>query len=299
MKKKGILSALMLAIVTALLILPSCSREDDGTISETDLALAQDEAYADALYNEVDNMVIETITTLDVNAYSVSSLKSTSDEEPCFTVTVDHPDSTRFPKIVTIDYGEGCTIVFRDDTITRKGQIIITVTDRWFMEGAQHIVTFNNFYLNDAKIEGTRIITNLGLNDLLHLEHSITLEGGKVTFPDETFMSRDAEHVREWIRHFNPQLDTVKITGSATGINLLGEEYNRVITEPLVLVHCPDYRWRWVIVDGTMEISNSVTGSTTIDYQSDGCDGTIVVNKNGYRHNYQFRYNHRHHKGGR
>ena len=121
---------------------------------------------------------------------------------------------------------------------------------------------------------------------------------GKIVFNDTTWMTREADHIREWIRSATPQNDTVIITGSAHGINVLGQEYSRNITEPLVLVHCQDYKWRWVIVDGTVEITNSVTGASTIDYSAEGCDGTVIVNKNGYRHNYEFRYNHRHHKHG-
>ena len=298
MKAKKNILGLMLAALTALFIVQSCSREDDGSISETDLALAQDEAYADAVYTEIDNMVVSEITTLDGNAYMPSGLKSTDDEEPCFSVTVDHPDSTHFPKVIMLDYGDGCTIIFRDDTITRKGQIIITITDRWFMPGAEHIVTFNNFYFNDVKVEGTRTITNLGLNDEDNLEMGIVLAGGKIIFNDTTWMTREADHIREWIRYRTPQNDTVIITGSAHGINVLGQDYSRSITEPLVLVHCREYKWRWVIVDGTVEITNSVTGTSTIDYSAEGCDGTVIVNKNGYRHNYEFRYNHRHHKHG-
>jgi hypothetical protein len=45
-------------------------------------------------------------------------------------------------------------------------------------------------------------------------------------------------------------------------------------------------------------MSNSVRGNTTIDYTGSGCDGTVIVNKNGYRHNYDFKYNHSKNKGG-
>lgn len=297
--KKGFLGLLITAVF-ATAFMQSCSKEDTGSMSATDLALAQDEAYTDALYEEVDNMVVDEITTLDGNAYSTMGMKSTSNEDICYTVTVDHPDSTQFPKVVTLDYGEGCTVIFRNDTITRKGKIIITLSDRWFVPGAKHIVTLDNFYLNGVKIEGTRTITNLGLNNANHLEMGIKLEGGKVTFNDSTWITREADHVREWLRHYHPQNDTLKITGSANGLNVRGETYSRVITSPLVLVHCQDYNWRWVIVAGTVDITNSVTGNTSIDYSAQGCDGTVIINKNGYHHNYQFKYNHQgHHMGGR
>jgi hypothetical protein len=296
MKKRFL--GLLIAAALGIYFVQSCSNEDRGSISETDFALAQDEAYADALYEEVDNMVADEITALDGNAYSPMGMKSTAGNDICFTVTVDHPDSTQFPKVVTIDYGEGCMVVFNNDTITRKGQIIITLTNRWFMPGAEHVVTFNGFYLNGVKIEGTRTITNMGLNDKHHLEMSIMLENGKLTFNDSTFITREANHVREWIRHYQPQNDTLKITGSASGLNVLGQTYSRVITEPLVLVHCQDYHWRWVIVAGTVEITNSTTGITTIDYKAEGCDGTVMVSKNGNHQNYGFNYNHRHQRGG-
>jgi hypothetical protein len=284
-----------IAVIAVSLSLHSCSKSDDGSISEADLSLAQDEVYADALYEEVDNMVAAELISLDENGYSSLGLKSTEDDI-CRTVTVDHPDSTSFPKVITIDYGDGCTMIFRDDTLTRKGQVIITLTNRWFIPGAEHIVTFNEFYINDVKIEGTKTVTNLGLNDENHFEMSIVLEGGKITFNDTAFMTREANHLREWIFASNPQNDTVLVTGTATGLNVLGDTYSRVIVEPLVLVHCDATRWRWVIVDGLVEITNSSSGTTTIDYTADGCDGTLIVNKNGYRHNYQFRFHHRNHR---
>ena len=144
---------------------------------------------------------MDEITTLDANAYSTLSLKSISDEDPCYTVDVDFPDSTRFPKVVTIDFGDGCTTVFRNDTITRKGIIQITVTDRWFMEGAQHIVTFIDFSINDVALKGTKTITNKGFNDAGNLEIEFKLENGAVVFADSATFTLDAEYLKEWIRN--------------------------------------------------------------------------------------------------
>ncbi len=287
-------------LISAALILPglqSCSKDDSVNISETELMLAQDDALANALFEEVDNTVIDEVSRLDANGYSTFELKSTTDEDPCYTVTVDFPDSTRFPKVITIDYSEGCTMIFRNDTITRSGKIIITVTGRWFEQGAEHIVTFDNFLFNGVGIEGTRTITNEGLNEKGHLLISVKLEDGLIAFSKSEIMTLEADYLREWIRYRTPMLDTMIITGGASGVNIQGENFSRTIVEPLILVHCREYRWRWVIVDGTVEISNSATGITSIDYSAEGCEGTVIINKNGYRHNYPFKYNHRHHHG--
>jgi hypothetical protein len=288
MKTGKSIVGLMLAVTVGILLTQSCSKDNTGTLTSNDLTAAQDDAYASALEQDVDNTVISNVTSLDANSYSPVGMKSTDGDGSCVNITVSHPDSTHFPKVITLDYGDGCTTIFNGDTITRKGQIVITLTNRWFVAGAQQIVTFNNFFINDVQIEGTKTITNKGLNNKNHLEMEFQLENGKITFNDTAYITRNADHIWEWIRSWNPLTDTISITGSANGINVKGQNYERLITSPLILVHCPEYHWRWVIVAGTVQITNSETGVTTLDYSSSGCDGTVVINKNGIRHNYQF-----------
>jgi hypothetical protein len=289
----------MLSVAVGVLFIPSCSKDNSGNISSKDVTSAQDEIYANALYEEVDNTVVSNVSTLSGMGFTTLNMKSaTCDSNDCMRITVDHPDTVSFPKVVTLDFGEGCTRIFKGDTIEFKGQIIVTVTDHWFMKNSQHIVTFNNFYINGVKLEGTRTITNLGLNAKNHLELGIVLTGGKITFNDTAFLTRESNHVRELISSHNPMNDTVLVTGSAHGINIQGEQYERIITTPLVLVRCQDVQWRWVIVKGTIQITNSVSGVSTIDYTSTGCEGSVVLNKNGMHLNMPFlfrHHNHRHH----
>jgi len=298
MKTKNTMFGLMLVAAMAIPFLQSCSKTDDGVISETDLGLAQDETYADALYEDVDNLVSDEMGDLDAAGYNPAALKATQDDI-CRTITVDHPDSTWFPKVVTIDFGDGCTNVYNGDTITRVGKIIVTVTGRWYVTGSSHTVTFDDYYVNQVKIEGTRTITNLGVNERNNMELGIVLEDGKIIFSDTAFMTREADHVREWIRGSVPMNNTIIITGYAEGTNILGEDYSRLITEPLVMVRCMNYVMRWGIVDGTIEITNSVRGITTIEYNSDGCNRDIAITKNGIRHSYPFRFRFRSGRGNR
>jgi hypothetical protein len=286
MKKIKILTGFASLIIIVILSLHSCTK-DQGAISETDLSLAKDEAYTDALFQELDNLVTTEMTNLDGNGYV--SLKTAV----CYTVTVDHPDSTIFPKVITIDFGDGCSTVFNGDTITRSGKIIVTNTGRWFIPGAEHIVTFQDFYFNGIKVEGTRTVVNEGLNEKNHLETSITLEDGKLTFPDETWISRNAYHLRELARHQDPLKDTIWITGSADGVNKKGEEYVHEIIEPLVMVHCQGFNNRWMIADGKIQITNSVRGSLVIDYSDSACTGNVTIIKDGDSFTYQFRYRNR------
>ncbi|MBN2482371.1 MAG: hypothetical protein JXB19_11560 [Bacteroidales bacterium] len=288
MKTKSLFSTLLFAVAGTAVMFNACSK-DDERITETDITLAQDEVYIDALYNEVDNLAENAVRTIDLNDYRSAMMKST-DETPCVVITVDRPDDLMFPKIITIDYGEGCSVIFRDDTITYRGQIIITVTERFMIQGAQRIVTFNDFYINGAKIEGIRTITNLGLNDEGHHETAVRLENGKITFADGSWISRDTEILREWIRKEDWIEDTIYITGSSYGTNALGEQYVREISEPVMMIHCYEYHYRWVRVAGTVTVTNSQRGVFTIDFGDGTCEGALTMNKFGERHNLRFRY---------
>jgi hypothetical protein len=293
---KNIFVVMLLAFI-GILVVPSCSKDKSGSISSKDVASAQDEVFADALYEEVDNTVVSNITALDLAGFSNVSMKSTHhDSDDCMMITVDHPDSVSFPKVATLDFGEGCTRIFENDTINLKGQIIVTITDRWFLEGSQHIITFNNFYINGVKLEGTRTITNKGLNVRNHFELGIILTSGKVIFNDTAILTRESNHVREWIRGHNPMNDTILVTGTASGVNISGEQYERIITTPLVLVRCQEVQWRWAIIKGSVQITNSATGVSTIDYSSSGCEGSVVLSKDGIHMNMPFRYKHHNHR---
>lgn len=276
----------------------SCSK-DEGSISDTDLALAQDEAYADALYDEVDNITGTEISTLDENNYSPENLKSTGDWI-CATITVDHPDLITFPKHITIDYGEGCSVVFNGDTITRTGKILVTLSDRWYVEGATQTVTFENFTFNGVKVEGTRILTNLGLNAKNHFELGVVLQNGKLTFNDTAWMSRECNQVREWALHLNPLNDSIIVSGTASGTNILGEDYERVITDPIVFGRCTQYTYQWGVLSGAVQVSNSERGTFTIEHSGDGCSSEVNITKNGHTYNYTFKYiyNYRKSKNG-
>lgn len=283
MRKINLFAASGLFLIASAFIFQSCSQEENE-ISADDIAFAQDEAFADALFQETDNMVSAELVTLDGSGYIPFK------DGACYTVTVDHPDSTTFPKVVTINFGDGCTTVFNGDTIVRSGKIIVTNTGRWFVPGSQHIVTFDEYYFNGVKVEGTRTVENEGINQEGHIETSITLDAGKLTFEDETWITRDASHLREWARYPDPLQDTVWVTGSASGTNRAGEEYSRDIIEPLVMVRCSEYNHRWIAAGGKIEVTNSVRGTIVIDYTGSDCTGAVKIRKDGNEYTYHFRF---------
>ena len=98
---------------------------------------------------------------------------------PCATITVTPNDST-YPKTITIDFGPiGCLCA---DGKYRRGAIVIHLTAPIRRPGAVMTITFVDFYLNRAHIEGTKIVSNLSENG--NIKFTVQVVGGKVTFPN-------------------------------------------------------------------------------------------------------------------
>jgi hypothetical protein len=94
----------------------------------------------------------------------------------CATITVTPNDST-YPKTITIDFGDGCLCA---DGKFRKGAIIIHLTGPIRRSGSVATITFRDFYLNRAHIEGTKTISNLSENGDVKFTVQVV---GKLTFP--------------------------------------------------------------------------------------------------------------------
>jgi hypothetical protein len=290
MKKNRFFYGLLFPLSFGILLFASCERDKDR-LSDEVITLAETEAINNAIFEEIDGSVESIMATLDLNEYSASSVKSTY-ADACPVVTVDHPDTTYFPKIVAIDYGDGCSMVFNNDTITRKGKIIISVTNRYFVNGAKRVITFEDFYINDVKVEGTRTITNLGLNENGHFTFGIKLENGKITFNDGKFVTCQSERVREWARLSDWSKDTLYITGWVNGTNINGDNYTCEIDEPLVLIHCLVFNRRWTIVDGSLVITIGNESPIVIDYGDGTCDRTMEISKDRKSRSVEFHYRH-------
>ncbi len=304
MKRKNLIRSIVLAVLAVLFVV-ACEKSDTrvNSLSAEDIVLAQDDATADDIYTEIDVSVLEKLRDLENSDFQVVSQKSGTDDFPCLLITVDYPDTTRFPKVITLDYGDSCTVIFHNDTVTKKGKIIVTLTDKFFVIGAQHIVTFDNFYVNDIKIEGVLTTTYNGLNDAQLFEYDVKLEGGKLIYYDEMAdlrleYTREADLIKEWYRAPIPVEDSIYLIGSMWGVNVIGDNYTCAITDKLVLAHCPDYGRRWVIVNGQI-ICTVGDEERIIDYSNGGCDGTADIRGDGERHRIRIRehYRNRHHTG--
>lgn len=262
-------------IFAGIFLFISCEKNDEK-ISSQDIEIADDDAVVTLMFDQAFTEADMALEQLEYNWKHPSGLKSVLDT--CPIIYVDHNDSTYWPKTVTIDFGsEGCEGPFGN---IRQGMITINITDRYLKPGSVRIVTFNNFYINGYKVEGTKTVINEGWNDDGFMYFTAELTGGKVVTPAGKVITHQFSRTRTWIEGELTKRwrwdDKYLIEGVATGVNRFGKAYTRTITTPLTLaVSC-----RWII-SGTVEIQPEDHAMILLDYGNGECDDIATITING------------------
>jgi len=265
----------------------SCQK-DSSSVEQASLNIADDDAVTDEIFEDVFNTADNATIILDQIAKSTDSKSMSVLTDSCPSITITQPETGTWPKIVTIDYGSECSGFYES---TRKGKIIIEVTGPRLEAGTKRTVTFENYYFNDIKVEGTKVIENIGYNENQNLVFSVILTNGKLTLPDGKFIERSFEHQREWIAGLltkNIWDDECLITGVANGTTIEGITYTNTITTAL--------HWKRVcffIVSGVVKIEREGKESVELDYGSGECDAKAVVRKGGESREILLRHKHR------
>lgn len=266
----------VLLFILSAAIIPFISCTKDSTPLETaSVELVDDNAVSDVAFDDIFSTV-DNATQILENALGKGYTKSTGVvlADSCPVVTVDNLASAVWPKVITINYGEGCTGYYGS---SRKGKIIITVTARRNTVNSLRTVTFDNYYFNGIKVEGVKEIKNLGPNSNQNIEFSVKLTGGKLTLPDGKTIERALDHKREWIAGFTTKNiwdDECLITGTATGKNINGVAYTNTIT---TAVH-----WERVCefpVAGVIKFEREGVKAVELDYGQGDCDAIATLKR--------------------
>lgn len=268
MKRVRIIIALLIAFGFV-----ACNDEEfnedtiDAQVAEADISSEQS---ADATYEEIDDIVEEGILIAPDNG-RVEMGRG----ESLRCAEVSHDAENKIIEIVFDGTCEGA------GGHVKKGKIIITYSDRRYVPGAFRSVTFEDFFFDSVQVEGKRTITNVSESIESALMFNIKTEGGKLSFPDGTFISREADHTRTWERAESPARDVVRLTGSASGTRRDGVSYTSEITTELVFqASCIASGTAKVPVSGVKEI-NWDENSLVVDFGDGSCDNIATVTLNG------------------
>lgn len=281
------------AIASLFLVSLVACNEDDTGLSAVDATNLQNEAATDAYFEDADDLSTLAVwaddaTTggrVDETARRISNIGDLRFSCAEVTITPDEASTPENPSgMITIDFGTGCTDVRGDE---RKGKIIITYAGRRFSSGSTRTVAFEDYYINDVKLEGLRNVTNLSGTTDDRPVFQIEVVGGKVTWPDGTTATREVRRIREWIRAANPQQDQWIVSQpedasfAAAGTSREGRSYQVNITEPLVYKReCAIASRSMIAVEGVKELI--VDGKQmVVDYGDGSCDKTVTITVDG------------------
>jgi hypothetical protein len=265
----------LMIVSIAIMSFISCQK-DTSTVEQASVNIADDDAVSDAVFEDIYSTTDNAEIILDELSKSGASKSMSLLADSCPSITIAQPETGIWPKTVTVDFGEGCTGLYDN---SRSGKIIIVITGPRLEVGSTRTVTFENYYFNGIKVEGTKVVENTGYNSNQNLVFSVTLTGGKLTLPDGKFIERSFVHQREWIAGLltrNIWDDECLVTGTATGTTLEGVVYNNTITTAL--------HWKRVcffIVSGVVKIEREGKPDVEINFGTGECDAKAIVTRGG------------------
>ena len=263
------------AIACAALLFSSCKK--DSSSKDSDTESAENNALAESSFNDVTTISDQAAVSGSVNMrVAAADREDGSLGSGCATVSVD---TVSVPHIITIDFGT--TNCVCNDGRSRRGKIILSYTGRYKEAGTVISISFNNYFVNDNQLTGTKKITNLGLNTAGNLVYKIEVNGQVIKANNGGTVTWVSTRQREWIAGAGTPLvlsdDVYSITGNATGTNANGKTYTITITKALIRkMSC-----RW-FESGTLEVTPEGKPTRTLDYGNTGCDANATVTILGY-----------------
>ncbi len=253
------------------------SCDDENRLTLKDAQDITEDALTDAYFEDADDMSGIAMQSDNATAGGATSpgarqINISDSRFNCAGIVVDlvmSPNSTVQVPVgtITINFGAACTDAKGN---VRSGKIIINFNGRRFQPGSTVVWTTDNYTINGVKLEGTRTLTNITGSTEDAPKFSITLAGGKATFPDATVATREASFTREWIRATNPVNDELRLEGSASGTTRQGSEYTMEIQETLVFKRGCGFP-----VSG-VKIYTKDAKQITIDYGTGECDRIVT-----------------------
>jgi hypothetical protein len=277
MKVKSILTYFIVAATISTLF-NSCRKRDRDDADNRDTSASTDNALAEGSYNDVSN-ISDQAAAGNLSSYFISNSSEMKSSllSSCATIT---RDTVSVPHILTINFGT--TNCLCNDGRYRRGIINVSYTGAYRDSASTHTITFNDYYVNDNKIMGTKTVVNNGHNAAGHLIYSITVNGQilKATGGTITWTSN---RTREWIIGENTLTwgdDVYLITGSGSGTSANGNSFTVTITSPLRReIGCRHF------VSGTFTLSPSGKPDRYFDFGNGTCDNQATVTINGHLYN--------------
>ena len=278
MKTKRILIGSVTMLMAASFVFTGCRRDEE----DTDTSAAADNAFAEACFTDVTNIADEAGITGNISSYRLGDPEAGALLSACATLVWDTANGAD-QDTITVDFGTAnCACL---DGRNRRGKILIYYTGQYRDSASVHTIGFDNYFVNDNQILGTKTVTNLGHNAAGHLVYDIDVNGTIHLANNGGTITWTSQRQREWTAGESTQIwadDMYSITGSASGTSAAGETFTMNITSPLIrymALVC-----RRLVTQGTVELTPGSRPMRTIDFGAGACDdiATVTINNHTY-----------------
>ena len=277
--KKFTLIALTFGLIT------SCSEDGVSGFSENlSTTTVMETINSIAFEEDIDDLVSESMNLIS-STTSARSADTAADKGPkrfkgdkygdCATVVEDEENNTK-------------TITFSEDCEGKRGQVrsgtmIVTYSETQAEAGSFRQVTYNDFYLNGVKIEGTRRTEIISIDESGSKTMRTSMSDGKMIYEDGTFETKNSEMTR-YTHVENSEKQYSSLTGSKSAVSTEGVNFSMEITTPIKFVYnCDDlgFRKRGKIPVEGVKVSIDGDQTITTDFGDGNCDTLVEVTKDG------------------
>ena len=177
----------------------------------------------------------------------------------------------------------------------RSGSIIVTYSEKKDEAGSFRQVDFDNFYLNDIKIEGVRRHEIISIEEGVNKTIQMSLENGKMTYLDGSFSSR-SKNITKIIAYENNKHSSTSLTGNASGLDSSGNSFEMKITSPIIFLNnCLDQlnNKKGIIPVAGIKTYTKDDYEVMIDFGDGECDFLADISKEGITETVDLRKVHR------
>lgn len=254
-----------IGLVGIAFLLFSCELDSEKLISEPDLALLEDEFEINTVLEDLDNVTMNAMESSGLGL----RVMNVSNGNFCSSAKLNHDSAI---KRITVDFGTGCTA---PNGIARKGKVIFNYTGSFLVPGSSVTTTFEGYEVNGLKVEGSRTLTNTGVN-LQNLEISLTvkMQNGKITWQDGKTSTFSGDQIRKVTMATAGY--QVSVTGKGSGKTRGGKSYTAEIIEPLLVTQACLESGISAPNKGKVSLNFTIF-SVTVDYGAGECDKKLQI----------------------
>ncbi len=266
----------LVLISASALVFAGCKKNQE----DNDTSTASDNAFAESSFNDVTNITDEAGRSGSLTNYRLGGDDGLLTS--CATITFDSLNTSDQDTLL-INFGStDCT---GNDGRQRRGEIIVSYSGHYRDSASVHTITFNNYFVNDNQILGTKTVTNLGHNSAGHLVYAIHVAGQIVLANNGGTVTWNSDRQREWTQGESTLIwsdDVYSVTGTASGTGANGHSFTVNITSPLIRVMSIGCRRHFV--QGTFDLTPDNKPVRTVDFGNGACDdlATVTINNHIY-----------------